>query len=249
MAGNNKKTSKWKPNDLVMRYPSDEYSGPGKLWKPSKNQVQINNNRAIAFRKQREFINNLKNTGSTGQYAWEEDPINLAKAQQYGQNIQPNPFMYTGGDANTGDYEGTDFNNPLAKWNMGATNNQYGNTPFGSQLGEFQRRFPAGPESNAPPLSKPGMLGKIGSWIGDNPMDVANLGLRLWGGMQQNRAMDQNEQYLSDVRKAMEFDQADVNRRWDLAMGDYKVRQEDQNQLRAAQGMANQYANVGHAKV
>lgn len=227
---------------------------PGNLWNPQ--QVQSNNNRAIAFRKQREFINSLKNPGSSGQYAWEEDPINLAKAQQYtGQNIKSNPFMYTGGDANTGDYEGTDFDNPLAKWNMGATNSQYGNNPFGSRLAEMQRRFPAGPESSTfdPSTlgggSKPGMLSKAGEWLGDNAMDVANMGLKLWGGIQQNRAMDQNEQYLGDVRKAMLFDQADVDRRWDLAMGDYKVRQEDQNQHRAAQGMTNQYANVGHAKV
>ena len=209
---------------------------PGNLWRRSNE-------------KQREFINNLKNTGSFGQYAWEADPINLKKAQEATDlPFNANPFMYTGGDANTGDYEGTNFNNPLAKWDM-SSNNQYGNTPFGSKLGEFQKRFPAGPESSTPPSSKPGMLGKIGNWIGDNPMDVANLGLRLWGGIQQNRAMDQNEQYLGDVRKAMLFDQADVNRRWDLAMGDYKVRQEDQNQHRAAQGMTNQYANVGHAKV
>ena len=97
--------------------------------------------------------------------------------------------------------------------------------------------------------NQPGMLSKAGSWLSDNAMDIGNMGLKLWGGIQKNRAMDQQDRYLDDVRKAMLFDQADVDRRWDLAMGDYKVRQEDQNQHRAAQGMTNQYANVGHAKV
>ena len=75
-------------------------------------------------------------------------------------------------------------------------------------------------------------------------MDAAKIGLGIWGGIQKQQAMGQQQQYLDDVRKAMVFDQADVNRRWDLAMGDYRVTQEDQNQHRAAQGMKNEYANV-----
>jgi hypothetical protein len=190
---------------------------------------------------QREFINNLKNTGSSGQYAWEYDPINLEKARQAtGLPFEANPFTYTGGNANTGDYEGTDFNNPLAKWNM-STNNQYGDFQFGSNN---KQPWYTGKSSERDALKQPGMLSKIGDYIGDNPMDVANLGLNIWGAYNQNKALGQNQQYLDDVRKAMVFDQADVNRRWDLAMGDYRVTQEDQNQHRAAQGMKNEYANV-----
>ena len=52
-----------------------------------------------------------------------------------------------------------------------------------------------------------------------------------------------SDENLDDVRAAMAFDQADVDRRWNLAMGDYRVREEDQNQFRASQGMENKKSN------
>ena len=57
------------------------------------------------------------------------------------------------------------------------------------------------------------------------------------------RALDQQQQYMDQVNKAMLFDQADVDRRWNLAMGDYRVREEDQNQFRTSQGMENKKTN------
>ena len=125
------------------------------------------------------------------------------------------------------------------------------NHPMGS-LGralEIQNRnrgmqLPAGldPLTDPPPPEK-GLFGKAGDWIGGHPLDAAKIGLSLWRGVQQNRALDQQDEYLKDVRKAMAFDQADVDRRWNLAMGDYRVREEDQNQFRASQGMENKKTN------
>ena len=64
----------------------------------------------------------------------------------------------------------------------------------------------------------------IKEWTGKNPMKAAGIGLDLWKQINQNRALSQNKAYMDDVRKAMAFDQADVNRRWDLTMKDYNRR-------------------------
>jgi len=209
-------------------------------------------NRSTGNKTQRKMLNRMQETDSKNFYSWEQDPINLARAKAATGKDNYNPFAFTGGDSNTGDYEGTNFNNALGKWDF-STNNQYGGDKLSrmSQSGIYPGGFNQSSMNPNPGSfgNSSGMLGKIGNYIGDNPMDVANLGLNIWGQVNQNKALNQNEQYLGDVRKAMEFDQADVNRRWDLAMGDYKVRQEDQNQTRTAQGMKNPYANVGHESV
>tara|TARA_R110002020_G_scaffold14753_1_gene52532 strand:- start:16348 stop:16863 length:516 start_codon:yes stop_codon:yes gene_type:complete len=125
----------------------------------------------------------------------------------------------------------------------------------GIPIWKLQRQFPAMPESSTfnpntlgqstkdTPPPPPGMMNKIGTWMGDHPMDAAKIGLGIWGGIQKQQAMGQQQQYLDDVRAAMAFDQADVDRRWNLAMGDYRVREEDQNQFRASQGMENKKSN------
>ena len=123
----------------------------------------------------------------------------------------------------------------------------------GIPLWNLQQRFPAMAESNTfnPNTlgqstgfgNNGGMFGDIKSWIGNHPLDAANIGLNIWGGIQKQQALGQQQQYLDDVRQAMAFDQADVDRRWDLAMGDYRVREEDQNQFRASQGMENKKTN------
>jgi len=184
----------------------------------------------------------LAATGSTGAYSWAADPINVAAAEKAtGQKWYKNPFLFTGGNPNTGgDYEGVNFEDPLERYNL-ATNNRYGSDRQRFDISKFG---PKAPGADAPNTGKTtGVLGKLGTWAGDHAMDVANLGLNIWGGIQKNKALDQQDQYLKDVRQAMAFDQADVNRRWNLAMGDYRVREEDQNQYRTAQGMENKKTN------
>ena len=123
----------------------------------------------------------------------------------------------------------------------------------GIPIWKLQQQYPAGPQSNQFNLNTLGQstgFGGRNNILGDTLKDLGGVGgaadlfLKGWGAYNQNRALNQQDQYLGDVRKAMQFDQADVNRRWDLAMGDYRVTQEDQNQHRAAQGMTNKYANV-----
>ena len=57
-----------------------------------------------------------------------------------------------------------------------------------------------------------------------NPMKAAGIGLDLWKQINQNKSLAQNKAYMDNVRQAMAFDQADVNRRWDLTMKDYNRR-------------------------
>tara|TARA_Y100001963_G_C6672016_1_gene395555 strand:+ start:175 stop:927 length:753 start_codon:yes stop_codon:yes gene_type:complete len=98
------------------------------------------------------------------------------------------------------------------------------------------------PLKDSPPPEK-GFLEGLGSWASGHPLEAAKVGLGIWQGIQTNRSLDQQDDYLKDVRQAMAFDQADVDRRWNLAMGDYRVREEDQNQYRTAQGMTNTKTN------
>lgn len=103
------------------------------------------------------------------------------------------------------------------------------------------RRPGLGDDNKFPP--PPGMLGKMGAWAGNHPLDAAKIAMNIWGGLNQMTALDQQQQYMDSVDKAMLFDQKDVDRRWNLAMGDYRVREEDQNQHRTAQGMENKKTN------
>ena len=180
--------------------------------------------------------NIMAGTGSDGAYSWQQN-----KNDEIGR--KRNPWAFTGGNPNVpGDFEGVNFNDPLAKFNM--TNDpmyQFGSsggapwTKDATRMGEI--------DAIDKVKNPPGMLSKMGSWMGDHPMDAAKIGLGIWGGIQKQQAMGQQQQYLDDVRAAMAFDQADVDRRWDLAMGDYRVREEDQNQFRASQGMENKKTN------
>lgn len=176
--------------------------------------------------------NIMAGTGSSGAYSWQQD-----KEDEIGR--RRNPWAFTGGNPNVpGDFEGVNFNDPLAKFNM--TNDpMYQFDRFNAKPGT--KGFDALPSGKQPP--PPGMMSKIGTWMGDHPMDAAKIGLGIWGGIQKQQAMGQQQQYLDDVRAAMAFDQADVDRRWNLAMGDYRVREEDQNQFRASQGMENKKSN------
>jgi len=172
--------------------------------------------------------NILSGSDSRGAYSWTEDQM-----KKIGGRMNPTEFTGDG----TSDLRPDEFSNGLESFNL-ASNQYGGSNPFNQIWGGGGMQDPRREGGAAP-----GMLSKIGNYIGDNPMDVANLGLNIWGQVNKNKALNQNEQYLGDVRKAMEFDQADVNRRWDLAMGDYKVRQTDQNLHRVAQG------GEAHAKV
>ena len=117
----------------------------------------------------------------------------------------------------------------------------------GVPIWRLQEKFGQGMRSNsgilADPQPVPGMLSKMGSWMGGHPMDAAKIAMNLWGAYNQNQAMGQQQQYMDQVEKAMLFDQKDVNRKWKLGMGDYRVREEDQNQHRKAQGMENKKTN------
>ena len=109
-------------------------------------------------------------------------------------------------------------------------------------ISNLQRMYPAGPGSQQMGASTfdPSTLGastgfdtstgssflkNVGSWMGSNPMKVAGLGLGLWDQINKSKQLSQNKAYMEDVRGAMAFDQADVNRRWDLTMKDYESRQ------------------------
>jgi len=175
-------------------------------------------------------------TGSTGAYSWQQD-----KEDEIGR--RRNPWAFTGGNPNVpGDFEGVNFNDPLAKFNL--TNDPM--YQFGSSRTAPWAKDPT-KIAEAAAINKitnpPGMMDKLKLWAGDHPMDAAKIGLGIWGGIQKQQAMGQQQQYLDDVRAAMAFDQADVDRRWNLAMGDYRVREEDQNQFRASQGMENKKTN------
>ena len=74
------------------------------------------------------------------------------------------------------------------------------------------------------PFTWGGMFSKMGNWMGDNPMKAAGIGLGLWEQYNIRQQQAQNKEYMQDVRGAMEFDQADVNRRWDLTMKDWEAR-------------------------
>jgi len=94
---------------------------------------------------------------------------------------------------------------------------------FGAKYPNFYNEGGAGnpPEQ---PFSWSGAAGKVGDWMGNNPMKVAGLGLGLWDQYNKSEQLDQNKQYMGNVQNAMRFDQADVNRRWDLTMKDYNSR-------------------------
>ena len=172
-------------------------------------------------------------TGSTGGYNYWQDQMNKLRQRTYSMT----------GDATAPN----EFDNGLGSQNY-ATNNIYGDKPLGFSAERRKAFYGKGGPGNMQtetPFSWSSAAGKAGEWLGDNPLEAADVGLRLWGGIQQNKALDQNEQYLGDVRQAMRFDQEDVKNRWNLAMSDYRVRQEDQNQFREeSQGMKNKYATV-----
>jgi hypothetical protein len=123
----------------------------------------------------------------------------------------------------------------------------------GIPIWKLQQQYPAGPQSNQFNLNT---LGQSTGFGGSNNMledtleslggakAAANMFLKGWGAYNQHVGNKQNQQYLDSVDKAMVFDQADVNRRWNLGLADYKVAENDLNAHRVAQGMKPQYANV-----
>jgi hypothetical protein len=162
-------------------------------------------------------------TGSTGQYSFVDE-----ERKRQGGAVNPQSFV-----------GGMDQYMPTLHAQMNgqmSPGNSYVNQ--WSDLQDLQRKFPAGPESSTfdpktlgqstgfeTPFSWSGAAGKVGDWMGNNPMKVAGLGLGLWDQINKSKQLSQNEAYMGDVRNAMQFDQADVNRRWDLTMKDYNSRQ------------------------
>jgi len=167
-------------------------------------------------------------TDSAGAYSWADQnaySVDPNTGQRYLPGHTANPYGATGGV----DQRMPNMYSIIQGAIPGGTD--YGQSSKWNTLQDLASgRFNATPGTKGfDPLTtndddEKSIWGKAKDWIGDNPMKAAGIGLDLWKQINQNRALSQNKAYMDDVRKAMAFDQADVNRRWDLTMKDYNRR-------------------------